>query len=188
MLSILELPSVRRLVSPTSVAEYQRLGEYNENGRRTELIRGVVIEKMSKSPRHAFLLLRLLEVVRAALRPGTHVRPEQPLTLADSEPEPDLAIVAGRLEDYASAHPTTALLAVEIAVSSEELDREKASLYAEANVEEYWIVLPARRAVEVHTAPRDGFYTRRQLFAAGETLACTVLPGLRVDVAELFAA
>lgn len=49
MAGILDLAEVRKRVSPLSVEEYHRLGEYNENGRRTELIRGIVIEKRSKS-------------------------------------------------------------------------------------------------------------------------------------------
>ena len=47
---ILELREVRQRISPLPVAAYHRLEEFNENGRRTELIRGIVIEKMSKSP------------------------------------------------------------------------------------------------------------------------------------------
>src|SRR4051794_5391447 len=50
MTAILELPEVRRRISPLSVEEYHRLGEFNDNGKRTELIRGILIEKMSKSP------------------------------------------------------------------------------------------------------------------------------------------
>ena len=50
MPAILEIPEVRQRISPLTVEEYHRLDEFNENGRRTELIRGVVIEKMSKSP------------------------------------------------------------------------------------------------------------------------------------------
>ena len=50
MAAILELPEVRKRVSPLSVEEYHRLGEYNENSRRTELIRGIIIEKLSKAP------------------------------------------------------------------------------------------------------------------------------------------
>ncbi|MBV9659049.1 MAG: Uma2 family endonuclease [Verrucomicrobia bacterium] len=186
--SILELPSIRRHASPLSVEEYHRLSEFNENGRRTELLRGFIIEKISKSPRHAFLLLRLLEIIRAALDAGRHARPEQPLTLVDSEPEPDIAVVAGDLGDYADAHPATALLVIEIAFTSEELDRAKAVLYAEAGIAEYWLVLPARGLIEVHTVPRDGLYTHRQVFARGETLASTTLPSLRVELAQLFGA
>src|SRR5436189_1896417 len=53
MPSILEIPEVRQRVSPLSLEEYHRLDEFNENGRRTELIRGIVIEKISKSPLHS---------------------------------------------------------------------------------------------------------------------------------------
>jgi|GEM_PF-1784418 len=42
MTAILEIPEVRQRVSPLSVEEYHRLDEFNENGRRTELIRGIV--------------------------------------------------------------------------------------------------------------------------------------------------
>jgi len=43
MAGILELPEVRNRVSPLTVDEYHRLDEFNEKGRRTELIRGIVI-------------------------------------------------------------------------------------------------------------------------------------------------
>ena len=56
---ILEIPEVRQRVSPLSVEEYHRLAEYNEHGRRTELIRGIVIEKVSRSPEHSILASRL---------------------------------------------------------------------------------------------------------------------------------
>ncbi len=51
MSAILEIPEVRQRVSPLSVEEYHRLGEFNEHDHRTELIRGIVIEKIKvKSP------------------------------------------------------------------------------------------------------------------------------------------
>ena len=43
MSAILEIPEVRQRVSRLSVEEYNRLDEFNNNGRRTELIRGIVI-------------------------------------------------------------------------------------------------------------------------------------------------
>ena len=59
------------------------------------------------------------------------------MTLNDSEPEPDVAVVPGSVEDYRSAHPSTAVLIIEVAVSSEDVDREKAELYASAGIKEY---------------------------------------------------
>jgi Uma2 family endonuclease len=77
------------------------------------------------------------------------VRREDPLTLKDSEPEPDIAVVRGSESEFFHAHPTTAELVIEVAVSSPVLDREAASLYAEAGVKEYWIVLGTTRQIEV---------------------------------------
>lgn len=61
---------------------------------------------------------------------------DQPLTLRDSEPEPDIVVVRGTVEDYRIQHPSTAALVVEIAISSLGLDHGKIALYAEAGVEE----------------------------------------------------
>ena len=115
------------------------------------------------------------------------VRQEQPLSLADSEPEPDVSIVPGRAQDYAE-HPTTALLVVEVAVTSEELDREKISLYAEANVGEYWLVLAQERAVEIHTGAKDGHWTNVRRVSAEAILEPTMFPGVRLALREIFPA
>src|SRR5207249_7537581 len=95
MSAILEIPEVRQRVSPLSVEEYHRLDEFNENGRRTELIRGIAIEKRSKSPLHSSLAKRLYDTIIRLLPPGFVLRREDALTFADSEPEPDIAIVRG---------------------------------------------------------------------------------------------
>ena len=186
MAAILEIPEVRRRVSPLSVEEYHRLDELNENGRRTELIRGIVIEKMSKSPLHCTLAKRLYDKIVALLAGGFVVRHEDPLTLADSEPEPDVAVVRGSESDFTTAHPSTAELVVEVAVSSAALDRENASLYAEAGVKEYWIILGVEQQVEVYRRPSDGRYQEKRLLAAGETIECGSVPGVRVRIADLF--
>ena len=55
----------------------------------------------------------------------------------DSEPEPDVAVVAGTPREYLSAHPPTAALVVEVADSSLGLDRRlKSALYARAGSHE----------------------------------------------------
>src|SRR5215472_1982750 len=141
MPAILDVPEVRQRVSPLTVEEYHRLDEFNERGRRTELVRGIIIEKMSKSPLHSSLAKRLYDLIAAMQPKGFVVRREDPITLADSEPEPDIAIVRGADRDFIQVHPNTAELVIEVAVSSPALDRANASLYAEARVAKYWIVL-----------------------------------------------
>ena len=81
--------------------EYHRLGEFNENGRRTELIRGILIEKMSKSPLHYYLIETLRRMLAGQMQAEWDLRQEGPLTTGDSEPEPDLAVVTGLSESFA---------------------------------------------------------------------------------------
>jgi Uma2 family endonuclease len=183
---ILEIPDVRRRVSPLSVEEYHRLGEFNENGRRTELIRGILIEKMSKSPLHSIVTSRLYRRLLRLLPSGFCVWKEEPLTFVDSEPEPDISITRGREDDYASSHPTSAELVVEVAVSSPELDRANAALYAEAGIKEYWIILAIERRVEVYRQPVQGRY--QECFTSGpdDAIECLALPGVHIHVSELF--
>jgi Uma2 family endonuclease len=187
MSTILELPEVRQRVSPLTVDEYHRLGEFNEHGRRTELIRGIIIEKMSKSPLHAALAKRLYDLIARMLPNGLVVRREDPIALADSEPEPDIAVVLGTEAEFFRAHPTTAELVVEVAVSSPALDRENASLYAEAGVTEYWIVLGTEGRVEVYRRPENGRYQVTRVFEAKDIIECSSVPVLRLTVSDLFA-
>lgn len=187
MTAILEIPEVRQRVSPLTVAEYHRLGEFNENGRRTELIRGIVIEKISKSPLHAFIAKRVYDLFARLVPPGYTVRSENPLTLRDSEPEPDVAVVAGKAEDFREVHPRTAELVVEVAVASAILDRENATLFAEAGVKEYWIVLAAKRGIEVYRRPENGLYLESLVVEENESITSMAIPDVRVNVGELFA-
>ena len=186
MAAILEIPEVLQRISRLSVEEYHRLDEFNEHGRRTELIRGLVIEKMSKSPLHRTIASRLYRLFLAQLPEGYCVWKEEPLTLADSEPEPDISVTRGQESDFATAHPASAELVVEIAVSSSALDRESAALYAEAGVKEYWIVLAPERQVEVYRQPHNGRYQQSQMFRAGDRLECASLPALRLGVSDMF--
>jgi Uma2 family endonuclease len=187
MLSILEVPTVRRQAAPISVETYHALGEQGLVGPRTELLRGVIIEKMSKSPLHVAIVRKLIEQISAALRPGQCLRKEDPLTLADSEPEPDIAVVAGSAEDYRRAHPRTALLVVEVAISTAEVDRAKAVVYAEAGVPEYWLVLPESGVIEVFTQPKGAAYQQRRIVQRGESIVSAALPELRAEVDAIFA-
>ncbi len=185
MASILDNAAVRNVALPISVAQYHQLGKAGIIPQATELLRGVIVEKMVKSPEHSWLVQYLAEWLKAAAPAGWHVRQEQPLTLADSEPEPDVALVAGKPTDYRAEHPATATLVIEVAIWSEALDREKAQAYAEAGIEECWLVLPNRRAVEILTRPSATGYQGRRLAGAGEEVVLEKLPSVRLVVDDL---
>ncbi|PSQ88199.1 MAG: hypothetical protein BRD45_07065 [Bacteroidetes bacterium QS_8_64_10] len=103
--------------------------------------------------------------LRAAYREAHYtLRVQGPMALGDeSAPEPDVAVVRGTPRDYVDAHPTTALLVVEVSDTSFADDRtRKKRVYARAGVTEYWIVNLAEAALEVYRAPNEGGYDRRE--------------------------
>ncbi len=112
---------------------------------------------------------------------------EDPLRLKNSEPEPDLMMVRGEGGEFIAKHPTNAELVVEVAFTSAALDREKAFLYAEANIPEYWIVLVEEQCVEAYREPVAGIYQQKRLYLANDTLTCESVAGVQVALADLFA-
>lgn len=167
---ILAEPSIRDAALPITVAQYHRLSADGIVPERTELLQGVIIEQMTKSPLHTFLVQRLAGWLAAAVPAGLFVRKEEPLTFTDSEPEPDLAVVAGAPSDYREAHPATANLVVEVAIATVGIDRAKADVYAAAGVREYWIVIPESRTVEVFREPSSTGYRQRVVMTAPDAV------------------
>lgn len=161
-----------------SVAQYQRMIEMGIlNGQdRVELLEGWIVDKMPHNPPHDATVTRLQRRLSRILGEEWLIRVQCALTLADSQPEPDLAIVAGPEETYFSRHPTareTALL-IEVADTTLEQDRQfKARLYARARIPMYWITNLSAAAIEVHTRPRAGrspAYRQRQVFGIEEAV------------------
>jgi Uma2 family endonuclease len=163
-------------------------------GERVELIDGEVLQMTPQGSVHATALLLAEEALRAAFHSGTHVRIQLPLALdPSSEPEPDVTVVLGSPRDYRDAHPTSALLVVEIADTTLPYDREqKGSVYARAGITEYWIVNLLNQRVEVYRDPtsapqaRYGWAYRSVLqFVQGDHISPLAAPQARVAIADL---
>ena len=153
---------------------------------RAELLEGVMVEKMSKSILHTQILTELLYALKSSLGEAFWVRPESPITIHDSEPEPDISVVSGKFSDYRE-HPVTALLVVEISVSTLAEDRAMAAIYASAGVNEYWLVNATAREVEVFRGPEGGHYQKKDVVKADRFLSCQALPGVSLNLMDLWA-
>jgi Uma2 family endonuclease len=172
---------------PLSVAAYRALGEADLIPKNTELLYGFVYTKMSKSPFHSFLVVRLLRLLRAVTPPTLLVRSEQPITCPESEPEPDISVVRGEETDFLADHPRTAELVIEVCVSSLEYDRWKLRAYATAGVRECWLVLGPEKKIEVFRQPKNGQFTEHSLHGPGGTLTSAALPEFTVSLDLFFA-
>ncbi len=123
---------------------------------RIELLDGILVTKMPKKSPHRIAANQTRDAVAAVLPPGWHVQVQDPITLDDSEPEPDLAVVRGRPADYPVGHPGPAdvALVVEVADTSLARDRDwKKRIYARNGIPAYWIVNLVDRVLEVYTDP-----------------------------------
>lgn len=187
MSNVLDVPEVRAAALRLTPAQYHRFDEMGLIPEKTELLSGILIEKMPKSPLHTWMVAFLHAWLGTIVNRSSHVRPEQPLTLSDSEPEPDLAVVSGDLHEYRSHHPSTAELVIEVALNSEAIDRQKAEIYAAAGVQEYWIVLPISKTIAVYRNPSDGLYRECSEHGIDSPPATLLAPESVIPASELFA-
>jgi Uma2 family endonuclease len=176
-------------------AEFDRLVELGILvGERLELLDGLLAVREPQGSSHAAMVEQIGEALRSAFGVGWHVRLQAPLALDDdSEPEPDVAVVAGEHRDYVSGHPSTAALVVEVADSSLALDRRlKGGLYARAGLLEYWIANLVEGVLEVHREPRSEpdtaygwVYRSVEILRPPASLTPLGVPGSLIPVADL---
>ena len=134
--------------------EYDRLIEcgFFQPGDPIELVGGQLIVAEPQRSRHSATIRAVDEALRVAFGAGWDVRTQLLVALDDeSEPEPDVAVVAGSFRDYAAAHPSRPVLVVEVSESRLAFDRaHKGSLYARSGLADYWIVNLIDRVLEVY--------------------------------------
>lgn len=186
MQNLLENSGIRDAVLRLDVDQYHRLCSSGIVPERTELLEGVVVEKMGKSPLHTWTVAFLEDWFRNHLRDGLLLRVEQPLTLGSSEPEPDLAIVTGHRDDFRLCHPQHAEIVVEVAVTTAELDRAKSRIYADAGIPLYLLVLPEQKQVVQYMDIRDGVYSTKNFYIAGDHLELVGISTERLPITSLF--
>lgn len=178
-------------VHPLTVEDYHRMidaGVFAEDA-HVELLEGMLVDMAPIGPEHARAVRRLTVHFAPAMVAGAAiVSVQSPLTRIDdrSEPEPDLLVIAAEPD---SGHPETALLAVEVAITSHAVDRlQKARLYARAAIPEYWLVDVPGQAIEVRTEPTPDGYVRTRIARAGDRVTALAVPDTAaLDVAALFA-
>ena len=121
-----------------------------------ELLEGWLVTKMPKNPRHRVATQLTREALAQVLPSGWHVDAQEPITTADSEPEPDVVVVQGNRREYVDRHPGPQDIALVIEVADSSLQRDRSSkkrLYAAAAITEYWIINLIANQVEVYIEP-----------------------------------
>lgn len=159
-------------------------------GDHVELLLGVIVSMTPQGSGHSGALTMADVAVRAAVAGRATIRIQMPMRAGrGSMPEPDLAVVRSRPDDYWDAHPTEALFVLEASESSLIMDRmTKGPIYAAAGVPQYCIVDLAGEAVHVHTDPDPAArrYGTVVTLRRGEHFVLVAFPDASIAVSDLF--
>ena len=175
--------------------EYERLVDLGAflPGDRLELVGGNLLVREPQGGPHYTAVGLVEDALRVVFGPGWTVRPQGPVALDDdSEPEPDMAVVPGSRRDHIQ-HPSHPVLIVEVADWTLRFDRNaKASLYARAGIEDYWIVNLVDQVLEVRrdpvAAPKARYghrYATTIVLRGGEHVSPLAAPHATIPVSDL---
>jgi len=149
---------------------------------RLELIHGELVTMSPINRRHAAGVDRLNFLLADRLNRRALHRIQNPITLTDSEPQPDVAIVRWRDDFYLAGHPTPPDIywVIEVADTNIAYDREvKVPLYMQAGIPEVWLVNLDADCLEVYRQEEQKILRR------GQTITPLHFPELAFSVDEL---
>lgn len=174
-----------------------RLDQYHQmieagilDGQPVELLNGEIVEMPPEGLEHAQLSTDTADYLRAQLGNQALVRDGKPITLpnSNSEPQPDLTIAAPLREVYRTQHhpyPENIFWLVEYSNTSLAKDLDaKRQTYARAGIPEYWVVNLKNRVVTVFRQPDGGDYQYEETISEG-TLHPVAFPRVSITVRQL---
>ncbi len=192
MTTVIEVEKTSAIVPKRfRVKDFQKMTEIGilpeESG--WEIIDGYLIEKMSIGSRHAGTVIKLGKIFERKIGDVSLVSTQNPIHIDDyNEPEPDIVLLKPREDFYTKSLPAPeeVLLLIEASDSTVEDDREiKKTLYARAEVAEFWLVNLKENTVERYSSPKNGNYRLAEILEAGETIKAGLFENLELEIKEI---
>ncbi len=180
--------AVLRLIS---VAEYYRMGEagfFDEDG-QVELFEGRIYKLSPKNPLHSATVRSAGRGLERRVGDRGIVRQQEPVQFDGySEPEPDVALLKPRADEYSKAHPTPedCLLLIEVSLSTLKHDRErKGRKYSAAGIAQYLVLNLSKRELEDYREPSPEGYRYTRVLRHDERFNLVAFPEIEITVGEL---
>lgn len=177
------------ILAQWSIEEYhQMIAAGILSDRRVELLEGEIIEMSPEGPLHTFYGEGLANYLRRQLWGRAWVREARPVTLADSEPEPDIAVVKLPWSQYSEHHPypEDIFWLVEISDSTLAKDMtEKQKIYSRVRILEYWVLDVREQKVIVFRKSNPNGYSVRLEYSQGK-ITSLAFPDVEIPLLPLF--
>jgi Uma2 family endonuclease len=174
-----------------SIQDYHQMLETGLlDERKVELIRGEIIEMSPEGAPHSFYCSEIGEYLRRILGDRAKIREAHPITLPDnSEPEPDIAIVRNLSTRYRDRHPHPEDIFWLIEIADSTLAKDlglKKDNYAEAGIEEYWVLNLQESVLVVFRDLINSEYRSTTNFTSG-LISPLAFPNISIDIQQLLA-
>lgn len=102
--------------------------------------------------------------------------------------QPDLCVVCdpAKIDDRGCCGAPDLVVEILSPGNSRKEIKLKHELYEEAGVKEYWIINPAEENVVVFLLNKEGKLEGLKMYAGGDTLKSIAVPGLSINLTEIF--
>ncbi len=171
-----------------TVADYHQLVETGLlEGKPVELLEGELIEMSPEGIPHSYTNRSVADYLRTLLAGLAFISEAHPITLDNSEPEPDIAIVRLPKEIYKQHHPYPEDIYWLVEIANRTLDQdlnEKTITYARNGIAEYWVIDLPNRKLWVFTQPEKQGYSQTQEFIQG-SISPQSFSNVSVEVKDL---
>ena len=171
-----------------SVEDYHKMIDAGIlSDRHVELISGEILQMSPEGSFHTSINHIGVTYLRSILGEQAVIREAHPITLMDSETEPDIAIVRSPYNLYFNHHPYPEDIYWLIEISDSTLSKDlgiKKRIYANANIKEYWVIDLNYKILKVFQNPQKDDYSLEQDYDSG-VISPLSFPQLKIAVNTL---
>jgi Uma2 family endonuclease len=156
-------------------------------GKAVELLEGEIIEVSPEGVEHSYTNNSVVKYLRSILTNLADVRESHPITLDNSEPEPDVAVVRLPETIYRHHHPYPQDIYWLIEISNRTLKKDleqKIITYARNGIPEYWVIDLVNKKLITHTKVQGNSYAKITEYTTGTVLSLA-FPEMAISLDKL---
>ncbi|MBW4535685.1 MAG: Uma2 family endonuclease [Pleurocapsa minor HA4230-MV1] len=156
-------------------------------GQQVELLEGELVEMSPEGIPHRNTSHKIVKYLRKLLEDRAEVYEAHPITLDNSEPEPDVSIVRLPESTYDLHHPYAEDIYWLIEIANRTLAKDlsqKTVIYARNGISEYWVIDLVNKKLIVHTQPSQDNYLQVVEYKS-ETIAPQAFPEITISLDSL---
>ena len=156
-------------------------------GKPVEFLEGEIVEVSPEGIEHSYTNDSLVKYLRNLLGNLADVKESHPITLDNSEPEPDVAVVRLPETIYRTHHPYPEDIYWLIEISNRTLKtdlNQKKITYARNGIPEYWVIDLVNKKLIVHTQVQNNNYAQVNEYTTGK-ISPLAFPNIAIALDKL---